>query len=429
MADNTKRNTLILGLLGLLALAVGLLTNYFTSGSLPEPVPSVTGPSPQPSPTQPAPSPSSLPSPSPSFTPSPSPSVVPLVTRYTTENVVTTTPSFTGARVGEYADVLVPSATGAVIDNLPTPTSFPFYAEMNFDAISRAFGIADSGTTFAQRARIYVQALNLLKSFGVQPVKHGVYSQPTDWDANSTLGVSYRQLVLTHNLYAPCLAGPRPYSAQNVTFLRMVEAAIQSGEIPRGAWIYLYDEPTSAEYADLVAQARIIRANAPSLKIMVTMRPAPEVAGFVDIYSPVNELWHTVPPQLMAYGSCMAQGSCTSGVVHTPTGTPLMVLDADPVNWTAYPVVLAGIGAQMGLYYNTTEQLSRAPGGMYKFAGNGDGTLVYAGANFTVLPSARLLGIKRGLAKIAAMKAQGRPLSGLVTNAKQWSKNPGDYAP
>lgn len=410
-------------LVTLVAAAIALLVYFASALNSYEPLPI-----PSPSASVVAPSPTVSASATPS--PAPSPSSAPIaVTRYMTENVATTTPSFIGARVGEYADVLVPSATGTVIDSLGTPTSFPFYAEMNFDAIWKAFGIADGGATFAQRAKIYLQALAMLKSFGIQPIKHGIQGQPTDWDLYSQYGVSYRQLVLTGNLYAPCVAGPRPTGTQNVTFLKMVEAAIQSGEIPRGAWIYLWDEPTVAEYPTLIAQAKVVRENAPSLKIMVTMRPNVTVAGYVDIYAPVNELWHTVPPQLMAYGSCMAQGSCTSGVVRSPTGTPMLVLDADPVNWTAYPVVLAGIGAQMGLYYNTTEQMSRAPGGMYKFAGNGDGTLVHAGPNFTVLPSARLLGIKRGLAKIAAMKAQGKPLSSLVSGPKEWSKNLGDYAP
>lgn len=418
--DNTTKALIGAVLAALIALLVHL--SGVLGGAAPAPAPSIT-----PSPTA---SSTPGPSPSPSLNPSPIPSPSPaVVARYTTENVTTTTPSFTGARVGDYADILVPSTTGAVVDSLPTPTSFPFYAEMNFDKVSQAFGIADSGATLAQRAGIFKQALAMLKSFGVQPIKHAIQGQPTDWDLYSQHGISYRQLVLTGNLYPPCVAGPRPTGTQNVTFLRMVEAAIQSGEIPRGAWIYLWDEPTTAEYAALIEQAKVVRANAPSLKIMVTMRPNATVAGFIDIYAPVNELWETVPPQLMAYGSCMAQGSCTNGITRTPTGTPMMVLDADPVNWTAFPVVLAGIGAQMGLYYNTTEQMSRAAGGMYKFSGNGDGTLVYAGASFTVLPSIRLLGIKRGLAKIAAMRAQGKPLTSLVTGPKQWSKNIADYLP
>lgn len=392
---------------------------------------------PQPTPTPSvSPTPSVLPSPSTpaSPTPTPSSSSSPVATGtvwYSTQNVLTTSPSFTGARVGAYADVLVPSASGSIADNLPTPKGFPFYAEINFDSISRAYNLADEGATMAQRSKIYLQALALLKSFGVQPIKQSIGVQPTDWDHNSEYGVSYRQIVLTGNIYPPCVAGPQPGVLPNVQFLKMIEAGLKSGVVPKGAFIYLYDEPNINQHADLIAQAKVVRANAPSLLIMVTMKPSADVAGLVDIYSPIDEDWVNSAPQLMGYGSCSAQGSCTNGIQHAPTGTPMMVLDADPVNWVAYPVVFAGIGAKSALYYNTVEQLSLAPGGQYKFGGNGDGTLLYAGTNFTVWPSLRLLYIKQGLAKLEALRALpdgGKAqLATLVQDSKHWSHNLADY--
>lgn len=393
-----------------------------TSSPSPSPTPSVT-PSPSPSPSV-----SPSPSPSPSASPSPAPSSSP-VAYYNYQQVTTTTPSFTGATVGAYNDVLVPVSgpSAAVVDATPPPRAFPFYSELDFDAVSNAFGLADQGSTFNQRCQIYLQAISELQSFGIQPIKHEISTEPTDWSQYGAC--SYSNIVLSNNIYAPCVAGPQPGVAQNVTFLQMIEAGIKAGTVPAGAWIYLYDEPQPSQYADLISQAQVVRANAPDLKIMVTMQPVAAVAGYVDIYSPIDETYNSAVPQLMSYGSCTAQGSCTNGFQGTPTGTPMMVMDAPPVNWTAYPVVLAGIGAQMGLYYETTQQLSMAPGGEYYAGGNGDGTLLYAGTNFTVWPSARLLGIKNGLTKIAAMRAHGKPLSSLVTDAHHWDHTIGDYAP
>lgn len=335
--------------------------------------------------------------------------------------------------MGAYNDVLVPSGSGGtVVDNLPTPNAFPFYAEVDFDAIMEAFGIADQGSTIAQRGVIYTQAISLLLSFGVQPLKQAVSATPTDWDANSQYGLSYRQVVLNPAFpYPPCVAGPNPGGAQNATFLQMVEAGLKSGAVAKGAFIYLYDEPTQAQHADLITQAKAVRANAPDLKIMVTMQPTTDVAGLVDIYTGIFESGPVTPGPYTAwaYGSCSSAGTCSNGSPGTPTGTPMLALDADPVNWTAYPVVAAGLGAQAALYYETTLSIGTAmqPGGQYKFGNNGDGNLLYAGTNSTVWPSARLLGIKKGLAKLAATK--GKSLAGLVTNAKIWDHNLGDYTP
>lgn len=357
--------------------------------------------------------------------PSPSPSDLPATTKfYNTQTVLTTTPTFQGALVGSYNDVLVPVSgpDAEITDTLPVPIGFPFYAELDFDPIMEAFGIADQGSTIAQRGQIYQQAIALLRSFGVEPVKHAVASQATDWDQNSQYGLSYKQVVLTGNIAPPCVAGPSPQGGFSVAFLQKVEAGILSGLVPPGAWIYAWDEPKSSEMSGMIDQLKTIRQWAPHLLIMVTTEPSAATAGLIDMYSPIFD--SGLRNQAMFYGSCTAGGTCTNGSVGTPTGTPMMALDADPVHWLAYPVVAAALGAKSALYYAVNESVRTAfkAGGQYKFGNNGDGNLVYAGPNFTVLPSVRLLGIKKGLTRVN----RGGPFP-MVTDAKHWSKNPADY--
>lgn len=381
----------------------------------------------------PAPSPSVVPSVLPSPSPSPSPIGIPVgAVGYQFKSVVTTTPSFVGARVGAYNDVLVPTTgTPDIIDALPPPRGFPFYAELQLTDIANGYGIPDDGPHLAQRGAIYQSFLKSMRDFGIEPIKQAITGYPMDWDQFKGTGASFRETTITGAIYPPCAYGPNPDTAPPVAFLQKVEAAILSGELPKGTWAYVWDEPTTAQRPTLIARLQAVRANAPHLLTMVTTVSAPDLVGLVDRFSPAFENWDG--KSQMVYGSCMSQGTCTNGTPGIPTGTPMMVLDADPINWFVYPVVAAALGAQGALYYNETQSIKTAlaPGGQYIFGGEGDGNGIYLGDNFTPWPSMRMLQIKRGLAFVNQQLAspdKGKAMfSALVQSPKVWNHTQAAY--
>ncbi len=409
-----------LGILIFLVVAVG---GYFGLAISPVPVP-------LPSPDVSA---SVLPSPSPTATPTaPSPSPVASVTplpvgkRYRLQSVTTTKPSFIGAPTGQIADVLVPDDAGTVIDPLPPPRSFPFYVELQAQHVGDAFKIPDTGPGFPLRVAALRKAIQLYRDHGIEPIKQAITGYPLDWDTYGDSGGSFRQLVITGAIYPPCVAGPSGDTLPPVAFMQKVEAAIRSGELPPGTWWYAWDEGEGDPVmtAKALARVKLIRANVPSVKVMLTRRSTPEFAPYVDIFVPVFEAG--VPGQWM-YGACMSQGSCTNGVQGTPTGSPMMVMDAPDIHPFAYPIVAAALGAKAALYYNGTERLATAlnPDGQYISGGQGDGTLMYAGTDGNPWPSARMLRIKQGLAYIATHTPD--QLKAVVSSWKVWEKDRSKY--
>jgi Domain of unknown function (DUF4091) len=395
MTDTTRN--LILALLALLATGITLLIAYFSKQA-----PAVT----------PVPAPAPAPDP------------------YTTRNVTTLQPSFIGAMVGDYPDILVP--TGAV-DPTPPPRGFPFYAELQVNNVAKAHGIADEGSTLARRGALFQKYIQLFRDFGVEPIKQnlmGLY--PMDWDQWKEYGVSFRQLVLTGCIAPPCISGPTPNIPIPDAWLVKVEAAIQSGELPKGTWIYVEDEPIASQHDEMIFKLKQIRRLSPSLRTFVTTLRTPELTPLVDIFCPVFDQADGTHEEAY-YTSCMAQGSCTNGTQGIPTGTPMMVVEADPIHPFAYPFVAAALGAKFAVYYCFTQSIATAllPGGQYFAGGNGDGNLVYPGDNDTALPSARLRSLRDGLialAKIRALPDGGKAkLSQLVKSPKVWSKNKADY--
>lgn len=420
----------------LIALLVALLgwLGYDVSQQLPAP-----SPSPSPS-VLVSPSPNTSPSVTPSVTSSPvvslpAPSVSPVAV-YQVQTVTTTQPSFIGASVGAYGDILVPQplttapGPGIVIDTQPIPRGFPFYAELQFDQVGNSYSLGQDSSTLAQRAALVQKFMAVLRAHGVEPIKQWVIAQPTDWNQFSAYGASFNQLVVQGAIYPPCVLGPDPSNAPNPTFLKLVEAAILSGTLPAGTWAYVWDEPTAAQHAALVTYLNTIRQYAPHLRTRVTTLPSSDLIGLVDDFAPIFEQYPAGGATNVTgtYGSCTSGGSCTNGVQGKPTGTPIMgAVEAAPINPFVYPIVAAGIGAKWVLYYNTTQSLptARNAGGEYYAGQNGDGTLLYAGDNFTPWPSMRLLGIKQGL--VALSKLSAAKLQTLITSPTNWSKNLADY--
>lgn len=408
--------------LALLAFLASIYSDYWAPAPVSSPSPSAL--------VSASPSPSSSPTAVPVASASPSPSASPVAV-YQPANVVTLQPSYTGAAVGSYADILVPNPAGSVVDLLPPPTSFPFYAELQFDQVGNAYSLGQDSSTLAQRAALVQKFMAVLRAHGVEPIKQWIVAQPTDWNQFSSFGASFNQLVVQGAIYPPCVLGPDPSTAPNPAFLKLVEAAILNGTLPQGTWGYVWDEPTSAQHATLISYLNIIRQYSPHLRTRVTTVPSSDLIGLVDDFAPIFEQYPAGGATNVtgAYGSCTSQGSCTNGAQGAPTGTPILgAVEAPAINAFVYPIVAAGIGAKWALYYNTTQMLptARNAGGLYYAGGNGDGTLLYAGDNFTPWPSARLLRIKQGLAALPKLISSGK-LSTLVTGPKSWNTNTAAY--
>ena len=346
--------------------------------------------------------------------PTPDPAPTPVGVGYSLKPVTTLQPSFKGARVGEYLDIAVPGGTDYYVEG-PAPRSFPAYAEIQFDRVAKAWGLADEGSTLKERAKRVQECIDWARECGIEPIKQAINLYPMDWDQFKDYGASFRQLVLTGNIYPPCVAGPTPNITPPVAWLQKVDAAIRSGELPVGSWIYAWDEGEGDEAATKLAKDRCeyIKRYAPNVKVKITRRWSADFAPYVDVFFPVFELWDSKSTGL--YGSCMAQGSCTNGVQGTPTGTPMMVLDAPKGHAYAYPIVAYALGAKECLYYCLTESMPTAlmAGGQYFAGGNGDGTLLYKGFR-----SVRLLEFRRGL---RAIETKGATLISLVKSAKDWA--------
>ena len=168
-------------------------------------------------------------------------------------------------------------------------------------------------------------------------------------------------------------------------------------------FLYLPDEPTPADYPEVLHIGSLARLADPELSTLVTEQLVPDLAAVIDVWTPLvncidpscgeSPCEETVPRA--AYGAVEEEGaslwwylSCAShgcGIVGDQATAvwPSYVVDAPPaaariMPWLAWVHDVAG-----ELYYNTVE----AWGGtadpwtdVHVHGGNGDGTLFYPGA-------------------------------------------------
>lgn len=429
-------------LIGAFTLTATQLSNCLNTSPT-EPTPEVSS-----SPT-PSSSPSPLPSASPSSTPTGTSQIVlkgvvgetvsavfapstaiaslaPGVRAYEIQKVTTLVPSFKGAAVGDYEDPLKPvtsleagkrywvevtltapgtSALGFVTAvTKPGPMkTVPFYMELQFNQIAKAHNLPDEGSTLAARCALALKYVQLLRAHGVEPIKqHPLVSAQA---ANGVLdldgyfpaqGCTFRQLVLNGAIAPPMIFTWSP-SASDAQ-ITATKASLSS--LPVDSWSYVWDEGEPAMDAQSLAQAK--RYKTSGLKLMQTHRYSADFAPYIDWFCPVvNFAPFSRTPECL-YTSCMANATCqntTADKVGTPTGHPMMVLDAPSGHAVAFPLVMAKLGAARGLYFNSTQMLPTAwnPGGLYSEGGDGDGTLLYPGTDGLPWPSLRLKRLYRGL--------------------------------
>jgi hypothetical protein len=292
--------------------------------------------------------------------------------------------------------------------------------------------------------------VNDLRSDRIEPIKQylsvpDVLSNGTlDLDSFSEYDASFRDIVITGALgpvMLPTYFGSTSADRPTASYLQAVQSAITTNGLS-GAWTYVWDEPTTADYAEIDARTALIREYAPSLKIMITSEQTSALT--IDEFFPIMD-WFNQPGHVAKsaytnpygmYGSCTSHGSCSNGTLGTLSGTPDLMLDDNPTNWVAYPMVIYASGASYGLYYDTTYTYGSGSDpwtSQYQFGGNGDGNLFYPGrpgehgltANIPV-DSYRLKMIRFGQYLNDYIKLSGKSQS-VVTDAFHWSHTMSDY--
>jgi hypothetical protein len=167
-------------------------------------------------------------------------------------------------------------------------------------------------------------------------------------------------------------------------------------------WLYTLDEPRPSQLAELARRARA--AHVGGVRVFATTTPAPALEGLVDAFAPVvnffegksPEAFVAVRPVALAregarpfwYASCMSHG-CDEPA---EGGAGRRALEREFGGWPGYEIDRPGAAARvMGwlafrqrvageLYYDMLQAWTGDPWkDVRRFAGNGDGTLLYPG--------------------------------------------------
>jgi hypothetical protein len=436
------------------------------------------------------------------------------VTFFHMPQFTTTSKSFSGATAGAHYDPLVPfsvtgnqvcpadawvwadigvasgTATGTLSFSIgdlpvslkvlnftiPAQATMPVYMGLSTYSILAAHNLSTSSDVSVQGplAMTYIEALRAhrIEPEGQQIADPSVGSSGTldldNWSADSA---SFRETNLTGALGATCMASPVPVSGQydgwlSAQQLQQWEATLAVEPTLANAWAYITDEPDPSDsgaanydpgYAGTLARAKLVRANAPNVKTMVTSEPVSQLLGYIDHFTVIFEDFmqpghfqtYSEAPGYWIYGSCESHGSCANGDLGTATGSPDLMLDQNDVHGRLFPLVAYALGGSGALYYdaNYDYAVTNPWTDQYQFGGNGDGNLLYPGAAKpasgtsqmgyafsadTAVASIRMKAIRQGQYDIeylalAKQKGISTDLSTLVPNQFGWSRNNTDY--
>jgi hypothetical protein len=258
-----------------------------------------------------------------------------------------------------------------------------------------------------------------------------------DIDNWSTLGGSFRQLVIDGAVAPVCLSNPSNIGSGwlSAAQLQAWEKTMQANPaLFAGAWDYTTDEP--GDLAGVATRMQLIRANNPSVKTMVTTGPNTTTGSLIDIYTPVMNFLtkYLAGSWQWDYVSCMSHGACSGTTPAAGTGIPDLMLDQPSYHALMFPVVSMAMGAKGMLYYSANQAFGRLDvwKTQYDFAGNGDGTLVLpcgpnagpagACAVDTAVPTIRMKLLRDGLTLGEKLKDAGK-LGSAVRSTTDWEKN------
>ena len=196
-------------------------------------------------------------------------------------------------------------------------------------------------------------------------------------------------------------------------YFRLYEAHLRDRGWLDRAFFYVADEPTPAQLPEVAARARLVRASAPGIRVLVTHGIDPLLDGAIDIWTPnLNCLFQRpggdycasiltasryaalrqAGARLWWYQSCgshgcVAQAQLTEAQRAYFTGWPSYMIDHDAALNRAMGALAFVHGIDGELYFNTVEAWNPPPSGgeadpwqdVLRFHGNGDGTLFYPG--------------------------------------------------
>ena len=384
--------------------------------------------------------------------------------------------SYRGARPGDYFDPLVPTGricpgdriwvdltipSQAVPGNyslpfgisltvwkmvIPERPTFPLYIHLNSYAVLLAHSSAQ-GHSLERQAQLLQSYVNTYREHRIEPygqyfyffpklkmARQGASTRELDLDAGSAMGASFRQLVLKDAIAPPVVFRPDFESPPPLEQLEAMDRAIVRGQLPSDTMAYVWDEGESDPKRSLQCLSRLkwVKAHAPHLKTLVTRKPTPEFAPFVDWFVAVQNEFH--PGWRKPFGlyvSCQSQGSCKNGIRARPTGPPMFVIDAPIASERAFFWINDRLGAAAGLYYNATEKLVTAWTDQSFAGGNGDGTLIYPDRGEPrPNPSIRMKMLRQGSYDVEYLRwarQAGIERTMPVRDQKHWSQNWADY--
>jgi hypothetical protein len=425
--------------------------------------------------------------------------------------VTTTTPSFSGALIGAHYDPLVPISTtssqicpteswiwadigvaaGTAPGNysfkigdlpvslkvlafaMPSEATMPMYVGLNTYTTLAAHNLPSSSSVSVQ-GPLAMTYINQLRAHRIEPQGQMIAnpavnsSGSMNLDNWSTSDASFRETEMTGALAPVCMANPTNVASSwlSTQTLQAWENSSKIESTLAGFWAYITDEPNSTYaaannydpgFAGTIARAKLVRANAPNLKTMVTSEPETALLGLIDHFTVVFEYFmqpghwtdYSEAPGYWIYGACMSHGSCSNGTTGAPTGAPDLMLDQNDVHGRLFPLTAYALGAQAALYYaaNYDYGVTNPWTNQYEFGGNGDGNLIYPGAldpasgvsqggytftTDTAVASIRMKAIRQGqfdieYLNLAKQKGLSTNLSTLVPNQFTWSRNNADY--
>lgn len=344
----------------------------------------------------------------------------------------TTVPSYQGGRTGRFYEWLaplnsetcklssyrlvewIPTAEGDVkmgvgedlvtvsiiLKAAPTPLEFFIGAQNSYLWQGHCGGYCNMEADLGHK---YAQAL---RSYGVTPMDSHVILPPVKngkLDLDATGEFSFRKLILnysTEHVYFP--PAPRTWSvSQRTAYYQAMQNTVVSENLVGRAWVYLWDEPTSAQKSALLAELSLAKSAAPSVKMMVTTTYDSTLNTYIDVYAPVlNLLGRKGYPLPLAYSgkglwpyvscmdSCGPNRADNVNVSKDPgpdTGLPDMLIDRPSSFIFNYVKELRDSGADAGLYYSAVEGYRLVPMGIdiqhdaWNFGGHGDGLLFVPG--------------------------------------------------
>lgn len=221
-------------------------------------------------------------------------------------------------------------------------------------------------------------------------------------------------------------------------YFRLYEAHLrEKGWLDR-AFFYVADEPAPEALPEVASRARLVRAAAPGIRVLVTHGIDPRLDGAIDIWTPnLNCLFRRpgggycasistagsyqalrqAGARLWWYQSCgshgcVAEERLTGAERAYFTGWPSYMIDHDAALNRAMGALAFVHGIEGELYFNTVEAFNPLPSGdgadpwrdVLRFHGNGDGTLFYpgtpgrlGGASHLPIESLRLKHLRDGL--------------------------------